>query len=295
LSDLELLRSFLAVYRAGAINKAAEPLRLSQPAVSAHVRSLERRLGRPLFDRLSRGVAPLPAADDLARAVGPHLDALEALGDSGHADVGSFIYMGGPGELLAARVMPALARQVAGGAHLRVRLGQTGPLLDALTKAELDLVVATLRQPKRGLEFEPLYEEEFVLVANRMWAERLCGHGRSLDATLLANVPLVSYDIDLPILRRYWRVVFGEHLRTDATLVIDDLRGVLATVVAGAGVSVLPSYLCTDELARGELVQLVHPKKPPRNTIFLAWRTGSLRRAGLAAVYVELLQAAKSW
>jgi DNA-binding transcriptional LysR family regulator len=209
--------------------------------------------------------------------------------------VGSFIYVGGPGELLGARVIPALAPQVARGAHLRVRLGQTGPLLDALTKAELDLVVATVRQPKRGLEFEPLYEEEFVLVAGTTWAERICRRETSVDANLLADVPLVSYHIDLPILRRYWRVVFGEHLRRDASLVVDDLRGVLAAVVAGAGISVLPSYLCMDELARGKLVQLLNPDVPPRNTIFLTCRTGSLSRASLAALHEELLQVAKSW
>jgi len=39
------LRSFLDVYRAGSISKAANRLGLSQPAVSSHIHSLESYTG----------------------------------------------------------------------------------------------------------------------------------------------------------------------------------------------------------------------------------------------------------
>jgi DNA-binding transcriptional LysR family regulator len=42
-----------------------------------------------------------------------------------------------------------------------------------------------------------------------------------------------------------------------AAVVIPDLRAVLATLVAGAGYSVLPSYLCADEIAAGPLYDKV--------------------------------------
>ncbi|NUR32319.1 MAG: LysR family transcriptional regulator, partial [Catenulispora sp.] len=77
--DLALLRTFLAVHRAGSLTRAAADLGLSQPAVTAQIRTLEQRVGTELFVRLPRGVAPTAAADDLARAVAPHLDALAAV------------------------------------------------------------------------------------------------------------------------------------------------------------------------------------------------------------------------
>ncbi|MGH8429022.1 MAG: LysR family transcriptional regulator, partial [Solimonas sp.] len=45
---------FWAVVREGSVSKAAEKLRLSQPAISAQIKSLERSLGERLFQRQGR-------------------------------------------------------------------------------------------------------------------------------------------------------------------------------------------------------------------------------------------------
>ena len=43
--DLNLLRTFLAVYRSGSFTGAAQLLGLSQPTVTTQMRALERQLG----------------------------------------------------------------------------------------------------------------------------------------------------------------------------------------------------------------------------------------------------------
>src|SRR3979409_1443052 len=89
MSHLIYLRSFLSVYRHNSISRAADALHLTQPAVSRHVKVLEGRLGCKLFERLPRGLAATPAANELERQVGSHLDALEAaLGISGGRNAG---------------------------------------------------------------------------------------------------------------------------------------------------------------------------------------------------------------
>ncbi|MEU4427970.1 LysR family transcriptional regulator, partial [Actinoplanes sp. NPDC024001] len=77
--SLDLLHTFLAVHRAGTLTRAAELLGLSQPTVTAQLRTLESRIGQPLFVRGARGVTPTPAADDLARRLDGPLDALAAV------------------------------------------------------------------------------------------------------------------------------------------------------------------------------------------------------------------------
>ena len=77
MGSLDVLRTFLAVYRAGSATRAAELLGLSQPTVTAQVKSLEAELGKPLFDRLPHGMAPTVAADELARRVAGPLDELD--------------------------------------------------------------------------------------------------------------------------------------------------------------------------------------------------------------------------
>ncbi|GAA0920238.1 LysR family transcriptional regulator [Nonomuraea longicatena] len=284
--SFDLLRTFLAVYRTGSATRAAESLGLSQPTVTAQIRALEQALERPLFDRLPRGMAPTPAADQLARRIAGPLDSLEelVLGDlSGPAEAfGRAVHLGGPAEFLCERVLPALAPMTVGGLELRVTLGLPDGLLSALVGGGLDLVVSSVRTRRGGLRVEALCDEEFVLVAAPSLAERAQGGTPERVRRAVERLPLVAYAENLPILRRYWGSVFGVRLTRAPALVVPDLRGVRAAVTAGAGVSVLPAYLCREDLAAGRLAALLTPEVPPLNTLFLVSRAGVTHPAAVA-------------
>ncbi|MFC8449959.1 LysR family transcriptional regulator [Kitasatospora sp. NPDC057223] len=297
--DLVHLRTFLAVHRTGSFTAAARLLGLSQPTVTAQIRSLEGRLGRQLFERLPRGVAATSVADDLAARVAGPLDALAAVADGGGAEPGvpaEPVHLAGPAELLCVRVLPALAPLVAEGVRLRVTTGLTDDLLDGLRAGRFDLALSTVRPRGRQLSAVPLTDEEFVLVAAPAWAGRI-GPDRvaELGPAALHGVPLVTYAEDLPIARRYWRHVFGARLSGPAAVVVPDLRGVLAAVVAGAGYSVLPRYLCAGELVSGALVLLLDPEDPPINTGFLVRLPGAAVKPHVALVRDLLLREAAGW
>ena len=302
--DLNLLRTFLAVYRSGSFTAAAHLLGLSQPTVTTQIRSLERQTRRELFERLPRGVAPTAVAHDLAARVAAPLDALAAATGHGpreqaHAEP---VHLAGPAELLSTRALPALAPLVTEGVRLRVTTGLTDPLLDELRAGRHDLVIATTRPRGRTLSAVPLTDEEFVLVAAPAWADRVLGRtaaggpAAALDVpAALHDVPLITYAEDLPIVRRYWRHVFGRRLNCRAAVSVPDLRGVLALVTAGAGFSVLPRYLCAGELASGALVLLDAPEDAPINTGFLVQRPGASGSPHVTLVRDRLLEAGRTW
>lgn len=80
--DLNLLRLFNEVYRAGNVSRAAERLGMTQPAASQALTRLRLLLKDPLFMRAAGGVEPTPRAHALAESVQQALqtidDALEA-------------------------------------------------------------------------------------------------------------------------------------------------------------------------------------------------------------------------
>ncbi|WP_180989711.1 LysR family transcriptional regulator [Streptomyces cahuitamycinicus] len=294
--DLNLLRTFLAVHRSGSFTAAAQLLGLSQPTVTTQIRSLERQTRRELFERLPRGVAPTAVADELAARVAGPLDALaEATGHGPRGARAEPVHLAGPAELLSTRALPALAPLVTEGVRLRVTTGLTEPLLDELRAGRHDLVIATTRPRGRTLSAVPLVDEEFVLVAAPAWADRVARRPAADGPVALQDVPLISYAEDLPIVRRYWRHVFGRRLNCRAAVSVPDLRAVLALVTAGAGFSVLPRYLCAAELSSGALVLLDAPEDAPINTGFLVQRPGASDNPHVTLVRDRLLEAGRTW
>ncbi|GAL29142.1 LysR family transcriptional regulator [Vibrio maritimus] len=77
--DLNLLSTFSAVYRHRSITIAAEELELTQPAVSAALKRLEGVVGKTLFVRSGRGIAPTGAAVALADKIEMPLAVLETI------------------------------------------------------------------------------------------------------------------------------------------------------------------------------------------------------------------------
>ena len=54
--DIRQLRYFSAVVRTGSFTRAAEELGISQPTLSQQIRTLEKQIGNPLFERLGRSI-----------------------------------------------------------------------------------------------------------------------------------------------------------------------------------------------------------------------------------------------
>ncbi|WP_086823861.1 LysR family transcriptional regulator [Streptomyces sp. NRRL B-24572] len=297
--DLALLRTFVTVHRAGSFTRAAALLGLSQPAVTSQIRTLERQLGRPLFLRQARGVTPTTVGDELAHRAAPHLDALVEIAETGLAEESGVrtLHLAGPPEFTALRALPALAPLVGQGLAVRASfLDDTEEILDGLAAGHHDLAIATVR-PRGGLLVSiPLCDEEHVLVAAPRWAARLSpevllGKG----AVVLEHLPVVEVHESLPFVSRYWASVFETKPAAAATVIAPDLRAVRDVAASGAGLAVLPRYLCEEALERGHLVALLDPPVPPLRTYFLVARTGTLALPPLARAHEELLRAAGNW
>ena len=81
-ADISELRAFCAAVDLGSLGRAARLLRVSQPALSKRLRTLEALAGARLLDRSSRGVTPTPAGNRLyleARKLLAQAEAVDAL------------------------------------------------------------------------------------------------------------------------------------------------------------------------------------------------------------------------
>lgn len=299
--DLALLRTFVTVHRAGSFTRAAALLGLSQPAVTSQIRTLERQLGRPLFLRRARGVTPTSIGDELAHKAAPHLDALVEIAESGLDDHSALrtLHLAGPPEFTAERALPALTALTGDdgqGFALRVSFGNAEETLEGLAAGRHDLVITTARSRGALLTASALCDEEHVLIAAPRWAARIGSTNlRRKGPRALEDLPVVEVHESLPLVSRYWAAVFDSRPAASGTVIVPDLRAVLACATTGAGLAVLPRYLCGPALERGDVVELLDPPVPPLRTYFLVVRTGTLAMPHIARAHEWLLRAAVDW
>lgn len=266
--------------------------------MSLQVRALEAQLGKQLFRRAARGVEPTEAGLQLARAVAIHVDAIEeVLGSTtDQGVVGGTVFLGGPSEFIAERVIPALTDLITQGLQLRMYFDVDAPIIDRLQRGELDLAVTTRVPQQRGLESEPLTSERLVLVGSPETVKRI-GELPPTRSSIkaISNEPIVAFSEEMPLVVDYWQAMFKRLPTAQAIVVANSLRAMISLVVAGAGITVLPSHVCEREIASGELKPIISPRRPPSNPLFLTWRSGALRMPQLARVYHQLITASAGW
>jgi DNA-binding transcriptional LysR family regulator len=283
-SELTALRTFLAVYRWGAVGKAAEVLHLSQPAVSHHIKALEEVSGRPLFQRSGRGIVPTAAGHALAARAGEHMDALErvisSLQPTASANIGT-VFLGAPGDVLAEMVLPLAAPLLDLGVELHCWIGLPDELLSRLLADQLDIAVLTKIEgaPTKQLYLLHWRDEEFVLI------------GRPGDEPFdPACDPrrFVGYAESMPMARRYFRACWGISPPRPA-IIAPDMRAIVRAVQAGAGLAVVPLYLAEPGIADDTLQVLHTPAKPVFNSLYLAMRRGREHVPRVHTVFTELI------
>ena len=277
MSYLPQLRTFLEAYRTGSITKAADRLHLTQPAASAHLKSLEAVIEKKLFIRHARGIKPTAIADDLARSIAPHLEQIETKFNAVRSRIGSLagtIHLAAPAEFLDAKVLPAIASLLAHDLKVRIHLGGKERIYQLLDDGIVDLAITASQPQNKALDFAEIERETLVLVAATDWKKQLT---QPFNPQQLLSLPLVAYDEDLPLIRRYFAEVFQIQLNIQAAVTVADLRIVRSLVSLGQGYSVLPKYLCEQQLQTGSLCLLHQTEFLPDNALYLVWNKASLR------------------
>jgi DNA-binding transcriptional LysR family regulator len=292
---MEWYRSFVAVYRAGTVSGAAQARFLTQPAVSQQLAALESSLGLTLFTRTPRRMVPTEQGKELYGHVAQAVDVLEqvpqALRGAGRKARQSVLRLGAPLEYFQEMLIPRLTGLPV---HWRVEFAVAASLVDKLARAELDCIVATQQSPASGVEYRKIDSERFLLVGAPK--TQVPGARRKTQAGLIAlqhwlsDQPWVSYSVDMPIVRRYWQVVFQARPAFQAAVVIPNLHAILGTVEAGWGISVLPEYLCRASLKAGRLKLLWKTQQAVSNDLWVAYRKVDRTNPGIARL-VRVLQA----
>jgi len=167
--ELRHLRYFDALAEALNFTRAAQRLHVTQSTLSHQIRQLEDELGYPLFDRTTKKVAMTEAGEVLRSHMVPALQQIDrgvqALRDAPPTLQGSIRL--GTTHSFNTRLVPQCVSTFLGIApttHVSVAELSARNIVRGLTSGRLDLGVSYRPDDAADLWFEPLYNEEMVLV-----------------------------------------------------------------------------------------------------------------------------------
>lgn len=258
--DLRHLVTFCAVVDRGSFSGAAEDLGISQPAVSAQIRSLEERLGHRLLDRSGR--VTLTEGGQVLEAYARRIIALEvdlerAMGEVGDRIAGRLVVGSstGPGEILLPRLL-ADFRSEHPDVTVSLVVHDTQTICDRVLDGELEVGIVGAARPQRGLEFTPFLRDDLVLIARP--DHELAGHS-SIALADLARTPLVMQQRGSGVRAVVEEALRAAGLRSQDVPVDMELglqQSAKAAVLDGLGVTVISRLAVAQEVADGRLVAI---------------------------------------
>ncbi|WP_221799375.1 LysR family transcriptional regulator [Oceanobacter mangrovi] len=289
--SLTRMRTFIEVYRQRSISRAARSLNLTQPAASQHIAALEVTIGRPLFERSASGVEPTAAADELARDIGDKLDAAEAALSAARArsiDISGVLQIVGHADFMAEILSDKLLPLLESGMRVRMHAGNGEMITSMLLEGHCDLGISASPTLDERLKCEKIYTTRLLPVAAPALVDKLM---QAQDfASALTAEPVLAYNLDLALIEP-WLV--KNHIAAKdlvPAMVSRELRAHTRLLIAGFGWTVMPEFLCKQQIARGELAEIPSPVGTHELTYYLVWMHSALRQLRVAHARQTLLR-----
>ncbi len=167
--EIAQLRTLVHVAELGSLSKAADRMRIAQPALSRQVRMLEEELGVRLFVRHGRGMVLTEQGREVlthTMRIMAELEEIRARTSDASAPLAGQIAIGLPPTVADIISVPLVA--AFGKAHpkvvLRLVSAYTGYLLDWLHRGEIDLAILYDPRPTRSVRSRPLLLENLFLI-----------------------------------------------------------------------------------------------------------------------------------
>jgi DNA-binding transcriptional LysR family regulator len=259
--ETRYLKTLVVAVEEGSFSRTAEVLHITQSAVSQRIKFLEEYFGHQLLDRSGSGLVLTPAGQlvlarsrDILRIERELNDTIKGLGGAQRL---SLCCTPTFGMAFLSQVLNEFIRAHADLADLKFLFMQPDEALRDLRNEEFDLAVLEhcANQDFSGLVRYVLPDDEMLFVATpgslTATADGCVSLAELSRARLFARRDGCS---SKELLRQLLREQGADFSVFDGTVISDDLRFTIQSVIEGQGVAFVSQTLVSGHLAAGELV-----------------------------------------
>jgi LysR family transcriptional regulator, nitrogen assimilation regulatory protein len=256
--ELKELRNFMRVAHAGSVSRAAQELRLAQPALSRQINKLEHELGTPLFSRHGRGMRLSAAGSRLlerAEAIAQLVQQTREEIREDRSPTRGRLVLGVPpaaGRLIVPYFVERF-RKTWPETTLHLREGVASSLQEWLVEKRIDLALLHNPPHLEALELKPLLTERMFVIGPPRHRLKQRPHPKSFRIRDLGALPLILPNGAHANRRLVENAALEHGVRLRIMIEADSVAFAKTMVERGLGYTILTYAAVQDELARGEL------------------------------------------
>jgi DNA-binding transcriptional LysR family regulator len=288
--DLRLLANFCAVAEQENLTRAARRVRLSQPALSVQMRTLEKTVGVPLLRKAGRNIELTDAGRVFAKEAQAILQRAERAAEEARrvGRAGRVTLRVGYVPTIEYTVLPhlmPLLPTVLPGVRPSFRIMRTAEMADALRAGETDVCFLRLPADLRGLKHKQISTEGYVVM---LPSRHALASRKEIEVSTLSGIPYIFFERSVqPSL---YDTVLNLFHDNDAELNVaceaDNILSVSNLVASGGGISVHREYVAQMRWPGIRYRPLL--PTPPRSKIAIAYQEARASDATLKFVHAVL-------
>jgi DNA-binding transcriptional LysR family regulator len=278
--DFVQLEMFVATAESRGVQRAAERVYRTQPAVSMAIRKLESEVGAPLFDRANRGAYTLTAAGELLYA---HAKKLLSLRDDTFTEIKELNELErgrvriGANESAGNYLLPRLI-QAFRNKHPKIRVDVTrqnsSQLIRELRDNAIDLALIAFAPEEKDVEAAPLMKDELILIAS---PSHPVASRANVDLRDLGTESFIAHTVSSPSRHRVIEAFRASGTPLNIVMEVAMIETIKKLIAMNLGIGFIPEMCVQDEIERHELVRVPLSGFQYQRTLFLARRRTEAR------------------
>ena len=249
--NYELYKVFYHVATTLSFSEASRQLYISQSAVSQSVKTLEKKLGTPLFIRSTKSVQLTPEGETLLRHIEPAIQLIRQ-GEINLMEAGSLgggqLRIGATDTICRYLLIPYLNQyhKLYPKVHIRIMNQTSLKCVDLLESGQVDLIVTNYPNSRMGNREQIRVISEFhdVFTASRAHYPQL--ENRRVSLKEIQNYPILMLDRHSTTNEFLHQMFRREQLELIPEIELDSNDVLLDLASIGLGLAFVPEYCLTD-------------------------------------------------
>lgn len=191
--EFKQLESFVGVIKYQSFTKAAEHLYISQPTISAHIRTLEEELQSRLIIRTTKSIEVTPRGMELYECASRILELRDQLTKSWTKEDKKLIHLGAstiPSSYIIPEVLPRFG-ELFPDVYFNVNQSDSQGILDAMLHGKYDVGLIGKKCQYPPLECIPFYQDKIVMITPITEAFLALKDNPLITAELLQKTPMI--------------------------------------------------------------------------------------------------------